>query len=513
MYQKIKFLFLFICIFQVSCYSQSSGSGVLPTNFDPGRIDRNNNFVGMSANVRWVAPIGAQTYATPVIAGGKVLIGTLNDVEWDKRRAGNRSVLLCFDEKTGDFLWQLPLPKDYRISSMFDAFCVGISSTPTVVGDSVFLATGRGEILCLDINGLANGNTGPYTDEAFLYTFGATTRGVVTTRNANVLPLANTDADIIWRYDMFGELKAMPHDTNNTDIIYYDGLLVINTGNAPDNSHVRVITPEAPSLIIMDAQKGITLARDDFNIGSDISHGQWCSPAMSVIDGKRMIFYGGGNGVLHAVEAPSREALWKKYEANGNEIVRLETMWKFHGDPRAQAGEIVPPFVMGVGSPSYTSLPAPTPDGDGRIFMLFGHDAWNGARPFRSWLACIDAKNGKLVWGTPNIEGGAITPAATEDGLVYIGDRRGNFYCFDAATGKEHWRLRLRGDMWARPLIADGKIYIGTNQSMLYVLKAGLKPEIISAIQMPGPVFAPVAVSGNTLFIAGDGFLYAIDGE
>ena len=217
--------------------------------------------------------------------------------------------------------------------------------------------------------------------------------------------------------------------------------------------------------------------------------------------------------MLYAVEAPSRENLWKQYEGNGSQLVKLETVWKFQGDPRAHTGGRVPSFVMGMGSPSYTCLPPPVVDEKGRIFMLFGHDAWNGARPFRSWMACIDAKTGKLIWGTPNIEGGAITTAAIENGLVYIGDRRGYFYCFDAQTGKEHWKLRLRGDMWAKPLIADEKIYIGTNHRMFYVLKTGLEPKIISQINMPGPIFAPAAASGNTLYVAGDEFLYAIEGE
>jgi outer membrane protein assembly factor BamB len=359
-------------------------------------------------------------------------------------------------------------------------------------------------VLCLDLNGLQNGNTGPFTDEARLYTH---------KQDNNILPLAKTDADIIWRYDMLNELKARPHDTNNCDIIYYDGLLIVNTGNAPDYSHVRVVNPEAPSLIIMDAEKGIPLARDNFDIGSDISHGQWCSPGFGKVDGKNMIFYGGGNAVLYAVEAPDRESLRKQYEANGRRLVRLETVWKFHGDPRAQAGKKVPPYVMGMGSPSYTCLPPPVPDDKGRIFMLFGHDAWNGAKPYRSWLACIDAKTGKLIWGTGNIEGGAITPVVMENGRIYIGDRNGNFYCFDGATGKEHWKQKLRGDIWARPLIADGKIYIGTDLRKFYVLKTGLQPQIITEITMPNRIFAPAAASGNTLYVVGDGFLYAISGD
>jgi len=503
---------LFLCL--LFCFP-ASAFGQLPTTFDPGRIDPlTGRIVGTSSNVRWAVPISRWTYATPVITHGKVLMGTLNQVVWDPRRPGSRSVLLCLDDKTGELIWQLPLPKDYGISVMFDCAVAGITSTPTVVGDRVFLTTGRGEVLCLDIHGLANGNSGPYTDEAFLFTFRGTERGRVVNRNLDVLPLARTDADIIWRFDMFGELKAMPHDTNNCDIIYYDGLLVVNTGNAPDVTHVRVITPEAPSMIIMDAELGIPLARDNFNIGSDISHGQWCSPTLGMVDGRKMIFYGGGNGVLYAVEAPSRESLRRQFEANNRQLVRLETVWEFQGDPRAhQPGGVVPPFVMGMGSPSYTSLPPPLFDDEGRVFMIFGHDGWNGARPFRSWLVAIDARTGALLWGTGNIDGGAIAPLAMADGLLYMADRQGNFYCIDPATGRVHWQLQLRGDIWARPLVADGKIFIGTERRMFYVLRAGLEPEIISEIIMPGSIFAPAAASGNTLYVAGDGFLYAIEGQ
>ncbi len=503
----------------------------LPTTFEPGRRDpATGNIVQTGPNVRWAVRIGSPTYATPVVANGKVLIGTLNDAQWDERRSGSRSVLLCFDEKTGDFLWQLPLPKDYKIP-YFDSFCVGISSTPTIVGDRAFLTTGRGEILCIDLNGLENGNDGPYIDEARLYSFARDT--------GPPIPLAKTDADIVWRYDAFGELKAKPHDTNNCDIVYYGGessdhepgpddhepgpvvpvrgILVVNTGNSPDHTHVHVPNPEAPSLLLMDAATGVPLARDDFDIGSDISHGQWCSPTLGKVDGKagktNTIFYGGGNGVLYAVEAPSRESLQKRFEANGNSMIRLETAWKFHGDPRAQVGSLeeVPPFVMGMGSPSYTCLPPPLLDGEGRIFMLFGHDAWNGAKPFRSWLACIDAKTVKLRWGTENIEGGAVSPPIVDKGLLYFADRKGNFSCLDAATGREHWKLRLRGDIWARPLLADGKIYVGTDRRVFYALKAGREPRILAEITMPDRIFAPAAASGNTLYVVGDGFLYAVE--
>ncbi len=500
------------CLIVLVCVPLSGQS--LPISFEPGRLDSQRDLiVETGSNVRWAVPIGRPTYGTPIIAHGKVLIGTLNDVPRDLRRDRGRSVLLCLDEKTGTFLWQLALPKDYRIP-YFDSYCVGISSNPTIVDRRAFLTTGRGEVLCLDLNGMADGNDGPYRDEAALFTFRDDTRPP--------FPLTDKDADIVWRYDAFRELKSKPHDTNNCEIIHYDGLLVVNTGNSPDHTHIHVPDPEAPSLIIMDAERGIPLARDDFDIGSDISHGQWCSPGKARIGGVDFLFYGGGNGVLYAVKAPSRDELTRKFEANGRNMIRLETVWKFHGDPRVSQGspqyspEGAPPSVMGMGSASYTCLPPPVFDDPAdcqRIYMVFGHDAWNGAKPLRSWLACLDAVTGKLLWGTGNIEGGAVAPLVFDEEFVYLADRRGNVHCYDAGTGREYWRLRLKGDIWAKPLVADGKIYIGTDRRLFYTLRKGKTPEVMAEMSMPGPIFAPAATSGGTLYVVGDGFLYAVENE
>jgi len=73
----------------------------LPDTFDPktGR------------NVKWTATLGSETYSTPVVASGRVFIGTNNDHPRDPKHQGDRGVLMCFDEKTGQFLWQLVVPK------------------------------------------------------------------------------------------------------------------------------------------------------------------------------------------------------------------------------------------------------------------------------------------------------------------------------------------------------------------------------------------------------------------
>ena len=43
---------------------------------------------------------------------------------------------------------------------------VGLCSSPAVEGNRMWLVTNRGEVVCLDTEGMANGNDGPYKDEA-----------------------------------------------------------------------------------------------------------------------------------------------------------------------------------------------------------------------------------------------------------------------------------------------------------------------------------------------------------
>lgn len=515
---KMIYVLLFLILMTGTAFA------ALPIRFEAGRRNPTTDKIGETGdNVRWVVSIGSPTYAKPVIANGKVLIGTLNDTVYDKNRDGSRSILYCFDERDGKLLWQLPMPKNYMLPYV-DSFCVGISSTPLVLENRLYLTANSGEVLCLDINGLSDGNHGPFHGEAALFAF----------KNEHpVPPLGPTDADVIWLFDMYEKYRCRPHDTNNTDILVHDGLLYVKTGNAPDNTHVRVQNPEAPSLLVLDRTTGKPLARDDFDIGSDISHGQWCNPTLIHRGGKSYILYGGGNATVYCMETPNRNHLFAALPKDGSEhtsdtLPRLPTLWKFRGDPRAQPGssEPVPPYVMGIGSPSYTCLPPPRYDEKlDRVFMIFGHDAWNGAKPYRSWLAALkfpesdfpdggdDITATALVWGTPNIEGGAITPPILEDGLLYFADRRGTFYCYECATGEKVWTLPLQGDIWAAPLLADGKIYVGTDRRMFYALRAGRTPEILGETAMPGRIFAPAAASGNTLYVVGDGFLYAVEGQ
>jgi hypothetical protein len=139
----------------------------VPDHFDPGKKKAGSEEIDMSTtkNVKWVVKLGSQTYGGVVIGGGKILIGTNNESPRDPKYQGDRGILMCFDEKTGKFLWQLSVPK-HESGKVNDWEYLGITSTPFIEGDRAYMVTNRCEVLCLDMNGQANGNDGPFKDEA-----------------------------------------------------------------------------------------------------------------------------------------------------------------------------------------------------------------------------------------------------------------------------------------------------------------------------------------------------------
>ena len=145
-------------------YAKATG---LPDSFNAGKTKSGSDEIDLKTtkNVKWAVKLGSQSYGNPTVYKGKVFVGTNNESPRDPRHVGDRSILMCFDEKTGEFLWQLVVPK-LKSGKVNDWELLGLFSSPVVEGKYLFLVTSRCEVLCLDINGMADGNDGPYKDEA-----------------------------------------------------------------------------------------------------------------------------------------------------------------------------------------------------------------------------------------------------------------------------------------------------------------------------------------------------------
>ncbi|HEY6168973.1 MAG TPA: PQQ-binding-like beta-propeller repeat protein, partial [Verrucomicrobiae bacterium] len=205
----------------------------LPDSFDPAS----------GKNIKWVAKLGTESHSTPVIAGGRVFIGTNNGEPRDPKHQGDRGVLMCFDERDGKLLWQLVVPKREE-DPYFDWPKCGIASPATVDGDRVYVVDNRGVVLCLDVHGMANGNDGPFRDEAKYFTPpknsgtapkpkpGVDIRPEPGLRQPDreLIQPGPLDADIVWMFDLVSGAGIWPHDGAHSSILVHGDHLYLNTG-------------------------------------------------------------------------------------------------------------------------------------------------------------------------------------------------------------------------------------------------------------------------------------------
>lgn len=455
----------------------------LPDSFDPAT----------GKNVQWVAALGSQSYATPIVARGRVLIGTNNDQPRDPKHQGDRAVLMCLDQKDGRLVWQFVSPK-LEDDPYLDWPKAGFASAPTIEGDRVYTLTNRGEIVCLDLNGMANGNDGPFKDEG----------RHMTPRGQPLMTPGPTDADIIWICDLVKEAGVHTHDQVHGSILLDGDLLYVNSCNGVDNTHRVIRSPDAPSLVVLDKHTGRIVAKDAEHIGPDIFHCQWSSPSLGTVNGRKLIFFGGDNGVCYAFDALASVP-------PPGQMADLHCVWRFDCDPSAPKQDIHKYMGNRKESPSVIfGMPVCQ---SGRVYLTCGGDLWWGKR--KGWLKCIDAtKAGDItssgqIWSCAMRRETCSTPAVY-DGLVYAADCGGNVYCVDAETGKPQWTYKANGPCWGSPLVADGKVCLGTRGGEFDVLAAGRTLREISSIELHDPISATTTAADGTLYVATMTRLYAI---
>ena len=460
-----------------------SGEQNLPDSFDPAT----------GKNIRWRADLGDQSYPSPIVASGKVLIGTNNERPRDPKHQGDRGVLMCFDEKDGHFLWQLVVPK-LEDDPYLDWPKIGIASEPTVEGDRAYVLTNRGEVVCLDMNGMSNGNQGPFLDEA----------AHMAPRGMPQIAPGPTDADILWCTDLVSQAGIHTHDQVHGSILLDGDLLYVNSCNGVDNTHRRIRCPDAPSLVVLDKKTGRIVARDDQRIGPNIFHCTWSSPSMGEVNGRKLVFFGGGDGICYAFDALT------KLPPQGT-VEKLKTIWKFDCDPTAPKQDVHKYVGNYAQSPSVIySMPVFVNNG---IYLTAGGDIWWGKR--KGWLKCIDAtQTGDVtksaeVWSYKLDKESCCTPAVY-NGLVFAADCAGVLHCVDAKTGKPYWTHKLGGEIWASPLVADGKVYLGTRRGTFAIFAASKEKKLLSSVEMNEPVSGTATAANGALFVATMSHLYAI---
>lgn len=442
-----------------------------------GRPDRNmvSDEIGIPAewdiktgrNIKWKAALGSQTYGNPVIAGGRILVGTNNDGNLRSGISGDKGVVLCFDEKTGKLLWQATHDK-LAAGRVNDWPQQGICSTAFIDGDRAYYVSNRCELVCVDMNGFANGNDGPYKDEKYT---------------------EPQDADFVWIYDMIEELGVFPHNLATSSPVVAGELVFLVTSNGVDEGHLNLPSPTAPAFIAVNWKSG-ELAWEA-SVEHRVFHGQWSSPAYGVVAGSPQVVFPGGDGWAYSFDPPSGKKLW---------------MFNLN-PPGAQ-------YILG-GRGTANEIIATPVIHDDAVFLNVGQDPEHGEGI--GHLYRIDAtKRGDItdsgkVWhvGFDKFNR-SLSTCAIRDGLVYTADLSGFVYCFDAKTGAQQWRHDSMAAIWGSPLAVDGKVMIGTEEGELLVFQQGREEKLLAKHDMGSSVYTTPVVANGVLYITSKNTLFAI---
>lgn len=479
----------------------------LPDSFD----------LASGRNVKWAVPLGSETHSTPIIAGGRIFIGTNNAEPRDPRHRGDRGVLLCLDERDGHLLWQLVVPKREEDPYMDWPKC-GISSTVTVEGDRAYVVDNRGVVLCLDVRGLADGNAGPFREEGAYMTprrdTGAPPKAVAGAEippepgrrplDREAMEPGPRDADIIWMFDVVGQTGTWPHDAAHSSILIHGDYLYVNTSTGVDNTHRRIRTPDAPGLVVIDKRTGRWVARDREGMAPATFHNTWSSPAAMTVGGETRIIFAGGNGIVYGFK-PVNAA------PPAGEIAALEKVFQFDPDPDAPKS-VVHRFTQNrrEGPSNIYGMPVVL---DGLMYVAGGGDVFWGKNV--AWLKCVDVTGrGDLTssgerWTYP-LEQHTLTTAAVADGLIYVADTAKNVHCVEAATGRPLWKHACGGLFWASPYVADGKVYVGSRAGDFWIFAAGREKRVLFSTKLPEKVSATATAANGVVYVATMNMLYAL---
>ena len=465
------------------------------TDFQPGRRKGRSEHIdpATTRNIRWIAKLGSQSYGNPTVSNGRVFIGTNNASPRDPKYKGDRSTVYCLDEDTGQLLWQFNLRK-LGAGKVSDWEYLGICSSPTVDGKHVYVVTNLGEVVCLDVHGMANGNNGPVQNEG-QYLAGP---------GKPAIKMTATDADVIWRFDMRSELGVFPHNVTSSSALVFGNRVYATTSNGVDWSHVNIPAPRAPTLIAMDKKTGKLSGEESSGISERLLHCNWSSPGAGEANGRPLVFFGGGDGFCYAfdpVPVPDEDGYGILKEA-----------WRFDCNPakyRTKEGEPIR-YATHDGPSELIATPVFHKD---RVYIAVGQDPEHGEG--LGALSCIDAtkrgdisQNG-LIWRYTEINR-TISTLSIADGLVYAADYAGIVHCLDAISGEVFWKHDTLGHIWGSTLVADGKLFVGNEDGVLTILKTGKQKQLIAEIEFDGPIYSSPVVANDTLYIATMTHLFAI---
>ncbi len=342
----------------------------------------------------------------------------------------------------------------------------GGRSAPIVMGGRVFLfnTAGEGEsmqerVMCL------NADTGKLLWERRLNVYESdvpprriawsspvgdpATGNVFVLGACNELTALSNDGKVLWSRSLTEEFGAWTtHGGRTTSPIIEGDLVIVGTiidgwGDTAQRKHRFYAFDKSTGECVWTSAPG---GRPYDTV--------YPTPIAATINGTRLIIVGGADGAVYGIKAQTGEPVWNcpitKRGINNCAVINGTTVFASHSEENLDTNE------MGL-------------------------------------IVAIDATGkgtlgkGNIKWSVNGFRGGYSSPVIDGDRLYQIDDSA-NLFAFEINTGKELWKHTLGTLQRASPVLADGKLYVGTENGKFFILKPGPTGcQVLSEIEL-GPV-------------------------
>ena len=208
----------------------------------------------------------------------------------------------------------------------------------------------------------------------------------------------------------------------------------------------------------------------------------YANPYVADVNGVRMFFSGGSDGAMHALKIATGEPVWhwdvSKRGLNTAALMIGSDVIVTHSEENLASSE------MGM----IAAVPAAS----------------------KGTLTDKDAR-----WIVRDVQAGYGSPVSDGE-RIYLVDNGGILFAFDAKTGKQLWTEKLGTIQKSSPVLADGKLYVGTENGKFYIIRPHPdKAEVLDSDQLgtegnPEAIIAAPAVARGRVYVVTMAAMYAL---
>jgi len=115
----------------------------------------------------------------------------------------------------------------------------------------------------------------------------------------------------------------------------------------------------------------------------------------------------------------------------------------------------------------------------------------------------------ELLWEDSDYLSDIPSPVATEKYLFLV-TSYGAMVCYDARNGTKYWEQELETQVFASPMISDGKIYLLDKKGVMHIIKPDQSYSVIAQPPLGEGSSCTPAFANGTIVIRGDKHLFCI---